>query len=230
MHDRVQAAARLRERVGDSCFVEGWVEGPCAEAADLRGINTLMFDFYDDPEFVTDLFEFCVEMALRFARAQVDAGVNLVGIGDVAASLVGPTIYREFVWSYEKQLVDGIHQMGARVRLHICGNTNPLLADLGKLRCDIVDLDSMVSLEEARLQMGPCQALLGNINPVAVLRDGDPNDVRGAIAACHQAAGQPYIIGAGCEVPRDTAPENLQALTQYASLTKTGFGRDSAAI
>ena len=53
-------------------LVEGWVEGPCAEAADLRGINTLMLDFYDDPDFVRDLFDFVVEMELRFARAQVE--------------------------------------------------------------------------------------------------------------------------------------------------------------
>jgi len=46
MHDRVQGVALLKQRAGGSLLVEGWVEGPCAEAADLRGINTLMMDFY----------------------------------------------------------------------------------------------------------------------------------------------------------------------------------------
>ena len=49
-----------------------------AEAADLRGINTIMLDFFDDPPFVRDLFEFVVEMELRFAKAQVQAGVDLI--------------------------------------------------------------------------------------------------------------------------------------------------------
>ena len=49
MLDRVQAAALLHERVGREKLVEGWIEGPCAEAADLRGINRLMTDFFDDP-------------------------------------------------------------------------------------------------------------------------------------------------------------------------------------
>ena len=35
-------------------IVEGWVEGPCAMSADLRGVNTLMLDFFDDPGFVRD--------------------------------------------------------------------------------------------------------------------------------------------------------------------------------
>ena len=58
MHDRVKAAALFRQRVGGQKLIEGWIEGPCAEAADLRGINRLMTDFFDDPAFVRDLFEF----------------------------------------------------------------------------------------------------------------------------------------------------------------------------
>ena len=37
MFDRVQAAALFQEKAGKEKIIEGWVEGPCAEAADLRG-------------------------------------------------------------------------------------------------------------------------------------------------------------------------------------------------
>lgn len=216
MRNGIEAVALLRRRVGADRIVEGWIEGPCAEAADLRGINTLMLDFYDDPSFVRDLFEFVLNLELRFARAQVDAGADVVGIGDAAASLVGPRIYSEFVWPFEKRLVDGVRALGARVRLHICGNTRFCLAEMGRLGCDIVDLDSLAPLAEAREKMGPAQVLLGNLNPVAVLRDGSPDQVSGAVAECHRAAGPRYIVGAGCEVPRDTPPQNLRALADYA--------------
>jgi MtaA/CmuA family methyltransferase len=216
MTDRARAASLLRERAGAEKLVEGWIEGPCAQGADLRGINTLMLDFFDDPVFVCDLFEFVVDLELRFARAQVEAGVDLIGIGDAAASLVGPQIYDEFVWPYEKRLVDGVHDMGARVRLHICGNTRPLLASMGRLGADIVDLDSPAPMAEARQAMGPHQVLLGNIDPVRVLRDGTPASITAALAACHAAAGDRYIVGAGCEVPRGTPRENLLALARYA--------------
>jgi uroporphyrinogen-III decarboxylase len=52
MLDRVQAVALFKEKIGNERIVEGWIEGPCALAANLRGINTLMIDFYDDPLFV----------------------------------------------------------------------------------------------------------------------------------------------------------------------------------
>ena len=218
MHDRVKAMALFRERVRGERLIEGWVEGPCAEGSDLRGINTLMLDFYDDEKFIRDLFEFIVGMALRFARVQIEAGADIIGVGDAAASLVGPEIYNEIVWPYEKKLVDGLHAMGTRVRLHICGNTAAILESMGKLGCEIADLDSMVSLADARRKMGPQQVLLGNINPVTVLRDGTPDSVTAAIAECHCQASPRYIVGAGCEVPRDTPEPNVLALTHYARM------------
>ncbi|HID78426.1 MAG TPA: uroporphyrinogen decarboxylase [Planctomycetaceae bacterium] len=216
MHDRVKAAALFRQRVGGRLLIEGWIEGPCAEAADLRGINRLMLDFYDDPSFVRDLFDFILEMELAFARAQIEAGVDLIGIGDAAASLAGPRFYEEFIWPYEKKMVDAIHEMGARVRLHICGNINPILNPIGRLGCDIVDLDFMVPVADARRAMGPDQVLLGNIDPVRVLRNGTPESVSAAVSRCHDEAGSKYIVGPGCEVPRQTPHANLEALTRYA--------------
>jgi MtaA/CmuA family methyltransferase len=220
MHNSLKGLALYKERVGKEMIVEGWVEGPVAEGADLRGINTLMLDFFDDPVFVRDLFAFVIEIELRFAREQLKVGADLIGVGDAAASLVGPDIYDEFVWPYEKKLVDGIHALGGKVRLHICGNTRRILEGMGKLGCEIVDLDSMAPMSEARQQMGPKTILLGNLNPVAVLRNGDAAGVTAAIAECHRQAGAPFIVGAGCEVPRDTPAENLRALCAYAHTHK----------
>jgi MtaA/CmuA family methyltransferase len=216
MYDRVRGAARLRELVGNDLLVEGWVEGPCAQAADLRGINTLMLDFFDDPPFVRDLFEFVIEMELRFAKAQVEAGVDTIGVGDAAASLIGPKFYRDFVWPYEKKLIDGLHALGTKVRLHICGDTRHSLRAIGTLGCEIVDLDYLAPVDQGRSAMGPDQVLLGNIEPVGVLCNGTPEVVHEAIAKCHLQAGRRFIVGAGCEVPRDTPPENLRAMVEYA--------------
>ncbi len=216
MHDRVEAAALFRQRVGGEKLIEGWIEGPCAEAADLRGINALMTDFYDDPVFVRDLFDFVVEMEIRFAKAQVEAGVDIIGIGDAAASLVGPQIYEEFIQPCEQIMVNALQQMGTRVRMHICGNIGRILPGVGRLGCEMVDVDSMVSLSQARREMGPRQVLAGNIDPVAVLRGGTPESIAAALEECHHEAGPRYIVAAGCEVPRDTAEENLLALRDYA--------------
>ena len=217
MHTAIRALELMQERVGKEKAIMGWVEGPCAEGADLRGINTLMLDFYDDPAFVRQLFDFTLELALGYAQAQVDAGADIIGIGDAAASLIGPKFYDEFVWPYEKKLVDGIHAMGAAVRLHICGNTSSIVKGMGRLGCEIVDLDYFTPVDAAREAMGPDQALLGNIDPVRALRNADVASVVESITECHRQAGDRFIVGAGCEVPRDTPLENVHALTEYAN-------------
>jgi MtaA/CmuA family methyltransferase len=220
MFNGLQAVARLKERIGREKIVEGWIEGPCAEAADLRGINTLMLDFYDDPAFVRDLFEWVVQMELRFAREQIRAGADLVGVGDAAASLVGPEIYQEFVWPFEKKLIDGIHALGGRVRLHICGNTRFALEGMGKLGAEVIDLDFLVPLDEARSKIGPGQVVLGNLNPLAAIRNSSPERIHEDLARCHAQAGPRFIVGAGCEIPRDTPHENVRALFEFARHTR----------
>jgi MtaA/CmuA family methyltransferase len=222
MHDRVRAAGLFKHRIGGEKLIEGWIEGPCAEAADLRGINALMLDFFDDSVFVRDLFEFVLKMELRFAKAQIEAGADIIGIGDAAASLVGPQIYEEFIFPYQKKMVDAVHDLGGRVRLHICGNTNSILSGLGRLGCEIVDLDWMVSLAQARSIMGEGQILAGNIDPVAVLRNRTPKDVEESLTKCYQEAAPKYIIAAGCEVPRGTPEVNVLALRDFARSHKPG--------
>jgi MtaA/CmuA family methyltransferase len=216
MNNGLQAVALFKSRVGKEKLIEAWVEGPIAESADLRGINAIMLDVYDDPSFVRDLFAFVVEMELGWAKAEIEAGADLIAIGDAAASLVNPQTYAEMVWPFEKQMVDAIHSMGARVRLHICGNTRLMLENMGRLGCDIVDLDYLAPVSLAREKMGPQQVLMGNIDPVRSLRDGTPETIWLDLAECHRQAGDRFVVGAGCEIPRETAPENVRALSVYA--------------
>jgi uroporphyrinogen-III decarboxylase len=125
-------------------------------------------------------------------------------------------LYREFVLPYERRLVAGIQEAGGRVRLHICGNTRRILAGMGSVGADIVDLDYLSPMTEGREAMGPGQVLLGNIDPVRVLRDGTPESVTAELGECWRAASPRYIAGAGCEVPRGTPDANLHAMRAFA--------------
>lgn len=216
MHDRVEGVRLLEQRTGATRIIEGWVEGPAAMAADLRGVNRLMLDFFDDPGFIRDLFAFAVEMEFETARAQIEAGADVIGVGDAVASLVGPEIYSEFVLPDERRLIAAIRAAGARVRLHICGKTRKLYSGMAQLDADIVDLDFFAPVDAARAEMGPDQVLLGNVDPVRVMRDGTPAEVTEAFAECRRQAGPRYIVGAGCEIPTGTPDANLFAARDYA--------------
>jgi uroporphyrinogen-III decarboxylase len=92
MSDRVNAVRLMREKVGDEVPVMGWVEGALSEAADLRGDSNILMDLYDRPEWVEELLEICTETAIDFARAQVEAGAHIVGLGDAIGSQVSPDL------------------------------------------------------------------------------------------------------------------------------------------
>ena len=68
----------------------------------------------------------------------------------------------------------------------------------------------------------PEEVLLGNVATVDVLRNGSVQDVIDTVTKCSQDAGDLYIVGAGCEVPRDTPEENMLALLEFARSHKPG--------
>jgi len=213
--DRLQAIQLYRQRVGGYYPIVGWVEGAAAEAADLRGVSALMEDMLTEPQAVRDLLELCTQAAIRFAIAQVEAGADMIGIGDAVASLMSPRLYREFALPYEQRIIRAIHDSGAQAKLHICGNTSRHLPDMAKTGADIVDIDWMVDMGEAVRALNGHSAN-GNYDPVGVLYQGSPDDVAQAVRRCLAVADGRSMISAGCEVPADTPHENL--LAHYEAL------------
>ena len=222
MANRLEVVRGLRDAAGNGRIVEGWVEGPCAEAADLRGINRLMMDFFGDPSFLSDLFDFVTEQEITFARAQVDAGADIIGVGDAASSLVGPEIYAEWLLPRTRRYIQAIHRAGALVRLHICGRTEQLAPSVAELGADMIDIDAGNDIAVMRTcfataasgSVGP--AIAGNLDPVRELKDGSPKAIEKRLAECRVDAGERFMVGAGCEVPRGTPKANLLTMRRFA--------------
>lgn len=222
MSDRLAAIRLFREQVGGEVPIMGWVEGGLAQAADLRGISNLMMDLYDRPEWVHELLERCVEVEIAFAKAQVEAGADIVGLGDAVASQVNPKMYREFALPYEQRIFAAIHEAGGLGRLHICGNTSRIVADMAVSGADIVDVDWMVDIHKAAAAFDNRVALCGNFDPVVIMLQSSPDKVAQAVTACLDAGGPRSISGAGCEIPDATPHENLRA--QARALREYGAG------
>ncbi len=214
MLDRIRAVESYREQVGGEYSILGWVEGPAAEAADLRGVETFLMDLFDDPPFCAALMHHCVDVGIAFARAQLDAGADTIGIGDAIVSQMSPAMYADLVYPEEKRLVDAIHAAGGLVRLHICGNITHQLPRLAELGVDILDLDWMVDVGRARSAVGAQTVLVGNLDPVRAVLYSTPEAIESAVRGVYERVGNPYMVGAGCEIPIGTPAENLEALCQ----------------
>jgi MtaA/CmuA family methyltransferase len=214
MRDRIEAVKLYRQQVGGQYSIMGWVEGPAAEATDLRRMDNFFVDLMDDEGYAGALMDLCVEVALDFAKAQVEAGADTIGIGDAAASQVSADVYESLVLPRERRLVEGIREMGAKARMHICGDISRLLPGLASLGLDVIDVDHMVPVGKVREILGPSVAIGANLDPVADVMRGTPDSIREKLARCYAEAGNPFVANAGCEIPSRTPPENLAALCE----------------
>lgn len=214
MRDRIDAVKRFYAEVGGQYSIMGWVEGPAAEAADLRRLDNFFMDLIEDETYIGEVMDVCVDVALDFAQAQVAVGAETIGVGDAAASQVSQEIYEELILPREQRLVQGLHAMGAKVRMHICGNITHLLPGLSSLELDAIDIDHMVDLRHARQILGNKVALGGNLDPVEAVLRSNPEKIRRAILTAYEQAGNPFIVNAGCEIPSGTPVENLKALCE----------------
>jgi MtaA/CmuA family methyltransferase len=222
MSDRLAAIRRFRDLVGGTVPIMGWVEGAMAEAADLRGMGDLLMDLILRPEWVEELLEICVEVGIAFARAQVEAGADIIGLGDAVCSQISPGMYRRFGLPYEQRIFAAVRDMGALNRLHICGDTSKIVGDMVESGAHLIDLDWMVDMQAAGDAYGDQVSFCGNFDPVAVMLQGTPGDVYRASQACMKAGGPKSFSGAGCEIPDGTPHENLHAQSQ--ALRDVGAG------
>lgn len=216
--DRIKAGEVLSKKTQGNIPIIGWIEGPLAEACDLAGIENMMMQLMIDPDFANRLMDKCMVTAKDFAKAQIEAGCEIIGMGDAVCSQIDADTYNMYVRDRHKELIDFIHQIGGKIKLHICGDTNHLLPSYTGFNLDILDLDWQVDINHARSVLGENVILCGNINPVFI----QDKSKEGVFNACRNLIekykNERYILSAGCEITALTPPVNLLAMSEASNL------------
>lgn len=217
--DRIKGAEYYQKLLKGTVPVSGWIEGPLAEACDLAGVSEMLLNLMIDPDFSNLLMDKCMVTAKKFAKAQIEAGCDLIGIGDAICSQIDKESYDLFVRQRHCELIAFIHECGASVKLHICGDTTHLLESLRDLNADIIDLDWQVDLDHAREKLGDEIVIGGNINPVLIqdLSEKEVFDLSRNLVDRYKE--QKYLLAAGCEITVLTPHQNLTAMRRASILT-----------
>jgi len=201
--------------------VSGVIAGPWTIAMGLRGATNLIIDTKKDPAFVHELMKICTEATRKFTEALSGIGVG-IGYSEAPAScdLISPTIYRDFVMPYHKELITYFNQKKVGVGLHVCGNANPILEDLASIGVTNMSVDSKTHLEKAAEVFGKKAVLIGNVPTDCFLAD-NKETMRNAIKTCLEKAPQNsgYILAPGCEVPTIAPPEKIEWFMELAGET-----------
>jgi uroporphyrinogen decarboxylase len=144
----------------------------------------------------------------------------MVSNGDSPAgpSVVAPRIYRAFAKPYERRVAEAAHAAGLPYALHICGKTEPILADMVSTCADALELDYKTNARTARDIIAGRAVFIGNLDPTGVLAMGNcclvEEKTRELLGIFENQ--DAFILNAGCAIPSSTPPANIRAMIRVA--------------
>jgi uroporphyrinogen-III decarboxylase len=176
--------SRAKEAVGDKGLVTTCIHGAFNQLAQFRSLENVMMDPMVDEGLYREMMEWSVETVIKRLRKVMEAGPDVIEMaGNLATSAVGPKFYRDYVLEYEQRLIDAIHDMGALVIFHNCGDAAKIMHLYNEMDIDCWGYLTPppfgdVDLTEALRVMRPDMALRGNVDQVEFMVKASPQEVK----------------------------------------------------
>jgi len=188
--------------------ITGKVFGPWTLSYELFGVEDFLIKTIDDPQEAKDILNKLIQVPLKFAKAQIEAGADIITIADHATrDLCSPESYRDFLIPIHKRLAKEIE---APTILHICGDTSDRIKYIAETGVSAFHFESKIdACTAAGLAQGRI-ALAGNINNPEVLLFGSPEEVAKDTRYAIDCGID--IIGPECAVPLNAPYENLKEI------------------
>ena len=218
----VEAVRHAVEMAGEELLIIGnFDQSPFGLACQLREINRFMVDLLENPEFAHRLLDYCAQAVSRYALAMAEAGAHVLNTGDSAASgsLVGPQIYAEFAFPYEKKVFEAVRaRFDTPITLHICGDTSTCIDRMIETGATGIEVDHQMGLRRVRQVCRDRVTAIGNVDPIDPLLRGTPDSIKAACRGCMEAfaGSKRFILATGCAVSPLTPPANLAAMAEAA--------------
>jgi uroporphyrinogen decarboxylase len=144
----------------------------------------MMMDPVVDEGFYRAMMDFFLDWNINHLKEVIAAGSDSIEIGgNLATSGVGPRFFQEYVMEYENRLCRQIHEAGAFVVYHNCGDAQKIMHLYNDLDIDVWGYVTTppfgdVNLDDALRIIRPNMALRGNIDQVEFLRQASPQEIK----------------------------------------------------
>jgi uroporphyrinogen decarboxylase len=181
-------------------------------------IKTMM---WDDPALLHRLMDRIAQTIILYLNAQIAAGAQVVQLFDSWAGILAEREYRTFVLPYQQQVIDGLNRVETPVILYVNGSRG-LLNAMAETGTDVISVDWLTSLTEARRQVGGHIALQGNLDPNALF--SHPDVLTPMVHAMLNEGGSTgYVANLGHGILPTTPPENVRLLVDIVKHTATAM-------
>jgi uroporphyrinogen decarboxylase len=185
---------------------------------------------YGDEALWARLMETLTEVTIRYLRAQVEAGAQVVQLFDSWMGDLGRADYERSVLPYTRRIFEGVRDTGVPTIAFGTGTVG-LLESMGRAGSDLVSVDWRVPLDEAWRRIGEDKGIQGNLDPAVMLAPMPAVEarVREVLRLAGNRPGHVFNLGHG--VLPDTPSESLAEVVRIVHAaterpaTVTGVGQ-----
>ena len=222
-----ETIANLRRDLDGKTALIGFAGAPYTVASYLiEGHPTKDFGrskgmMFGDPVTWNKLMDTLTEVTIRYLRAQVEAGVQVVQLFDSWMGSLGRREYEDSVLPYSRRIFEAINQLGVPT-IHFGTCTAGLLEQMTAAGSSTVSVDWRIPLDEAWRRVGYDKGVQGNLDPAVLMAPWEVIE-RESRRVLDYAGGRPgHIFNLGHGVLADTPSNHL---TQLVELVHTASAR-----
>lgn len=185
----------------------------------LRGMENLMIDMLEAPEFVDELFDAITDFNCAVLEEVLRYDIDGVKFGDDWGQqnglIFGGPLWRRFIKPRLAKMYGMVKRAGKAVLIHSCGRVQELFPDLIALGLDVFNPFQPEAMDpyEMKRRYGRELTFLGGMSVQQLLPFGTHREVRDETLRLMDAVGRGggFIIAPSHDMPGDIPIENMVA-------------------
>jgi len=187
-----------------ACYmIEGRTRGDISHAKAL---------LREQPALLRELLERIARSTAAYLQSQIAAGAAVIQLFDTWAGELSPAEYAAFELPATQMIFDALAQTQVP-KILFAKSSARLLDSLARTGADVLSVDRMTDLAEARRTLGRRVALQGNVDPEVLL--GPQDAIREAArAAVEKTGGLGHILNLGHGILPATPVEHAKAFVE----------------
>jgi MtaA/CmuA family methyltransferase len=223
LYKNMEAKAKA---VGESIKIVA-ARGPLTIATHLMGLTEFLIALKTDPDNTHKLLKLTATLTKNWLQAQAEVLSEVEGIMvlDDVVGFLSKEDYLEFAHPYLQDILKSFPEC---LKIYHNDTDNPVCYEfLEELGINIFNFTHKQDIAKVRQLVGDKVCLLGNIPPLDVLAQGNPEQVQEATALCLRSHGakRGIILSAGGGASPGTSRENLLAMMDAAEKVSKTLSR-----